>query len=119
MPDSQHLENDYYYDEENAIEDGLTIVDTLDGLLPRLGDDGDLLDDASELGLALGFGDHIADEKLKNFCNITEYTDRENMKLATLLVPIYRTKRLEKVRPFDKFVNDLCKGKTSIDDADY
>lgn len=115
MFDSQYLESSY--SEENAIEDGLSIVDAPEGLLPEFDDD--LLNNASELGLALGFGDYIADEKLKDLYNMTEHTDRENMELAGSLIPIHQIKESEKSRPFDKFVSDLCKGKISIDDADY
>ena len=79
----------------------------------------DALDNAAELGLALGFGDFISNERLKEFPNLVEHANRRNMSAPITFSPVHSYKKEKKPRSFEKFVDDLCKGRTSIDDEDY
>jgi hypothetical protein len=93
--------------------------------LPEKDDDfsdetGNALDNAAELGLALGFGDFISNERLKEFpTSLAAQINKENLSTPITFASVHSYKKEKKVRSFEKFVNDLCKGKTSIDDEDY
>ena len=78
---------------------------------------GNALDNAAELGLALGFGDFISNERLKEFP--TNQINKENLSAPITFASVYSYKKEKKPRSFEKFVDDLCKGKISIDDEDY
>lgn len=108
MFDPDWTDTDDFYDEEFSIVDSLTEFEN-----------NITLDNTPDLGLSLGFGDFISDERLKTISNLTENTDRENMKAAIKLVPVNQYKKQEKLQSLEKLVNDLCKGRISIDDEDY
>jgi hypothetical protein len=82
----------------------------------------DIDDEAHILGLALGFGDFISSERMKDLSELTPETDAENILKASELCPVHtRHSNVsnKKRRPFERFVDDLCAGKLSIDDSDY
>ena len=79
----------------------------------------DALDNAAELGLALGFGDFISNERLKEFPDLAEHINRKRASAPITFAPIHSHKKEKGPRPFEKFVDDLCKGRISIDDEDY
>lgn len=105
---------DFDLEEEGVFEDGFSIVNPLCELKNDT-----VLNSPDEFGLSLGFGDFISDERLKALSNLTENTDKENMETATTFVSIHSHKKQEKLHSFEKFVDNLCKGKISIDDDDY
>jgi hypothetical protein len=81
---------------------------------------GSALDNAAELGLALGFGDFISDERLKELStNLTRQVNKENLSIPITFTSVHSYKKEKKPRSLEKFVDDLCKGKISIDDKDY
>lgn len=82
-------------------------------------ENGGVLDDAAELGIALGFGDFISNERLKEFPDVAKQVNRENLSAPITFTSIRSYKKEKKPRSFEKFVEDLCKGRISIDDEDY
>lgn len=79
----------------------------------------DVLDDAAELGLALGFGDFISNERLKEFPGLAQHIRKEHMSTPITFTSVHAHKKRTGPKSFERFVEDLCKGKISIDDEDY
>jgi hypothetical protein len=77
------------------------------------------LDNAAKLGLALGFGDFISNERLKEFPDSARHTNRENMSVLPTFASVRFYKKEKGPRSFEKFVDDLCKGRISINDENY
>ncbi|MEA3296153.1 MAG: hypothetical protein U9Q27_03395 [Patescibacteria group bacterium] len=80
--------------------------------LPEIDESGSMLDNTAKLGLALGFGDFISNERFKEI-------NRKNVSAPITFTSVHSYKKQKQSRPFDKFIDNLCKGKISIDDENY
>lgn len=109
--DLDRFDEEYYEEYYNVESEGLPENDDLSD------ETGNALDNAAELGLALGFGDFISNERLKGFS--INQINKENLGAPITFASVHSYKKEKKPRSFEKFVDDLCKGKISIDDEDY
>lgn len=107
-----------YYEEYCNVEDEDLPEDPEDND-DFLNEAGSALDNAAELGLALGFGDFIANERLKDFPDLAKHIKRESMTAPITFASVHPYKKEKGPRSFEKFVDDLCKGRISINDEDY
>lgn len=99
-----------FQDEPNEMED------------PLMENKGYEMTEGDMMGIALGFGDFLSSERMKDLAELTAQTDEENIKKALQLCPVsqrHKSSNKRSSRPFEQFVDDLCSGKFSVNDPDY
>lgn len=119
LNDELEKESDYddYYNDDRLIEDiiGEEKSESKGGI------------SATTLGLALSFADEVRDEERERLSyqksrkkkgklhEIDENTDRENMRKAQKYMSLSsREERTSNLRPFEQYIDDICKGKRPL-----
>jgi hypothetical protein len=120
MFDINHCSHEGY----ESIDGGDYLYDTYDQIIDtnEWERDQDPLDrmGAEEIGLAFALGDEIREEFVQEIdlderVDIDEDTDRQNFEQVTNLLSLQsRYNKGKNLRPFEQYVDDICKGRRPL-----
>ena len=121
------------YDDYDSIIDEEDLFDRIDNdlddiyleefpeeVVERSTTSNDPLSNAELAGMAFAFGAEMRDEERKRKYDIDEKTDKENWDKAMRLTSLQsrHTTKKKKLRPFEQYVDDICKGKRPLFEDD-
>jgi len=111
------IDPQYLFDEDGVYDTFDDIIDDLGDTpgaqeMPELIDEPDYLD-ATAMGMAFALADEIADSR-KGRYDLDESTDAENAQLASLMTRVADNKETGRLRPFEQYIDDICKGRRKL-----
>ena len=128
------VEDDFFDEDYDGFANELSetsgdfVYDTYDSILDNLDPDPELDTDMrnasafpsdKELGLAFALAEEISELEKRTF-DVDEMTDVQNMEKINKYTSLQNRqhKRAKKLRPFERYIEDICCGRRSIFDLD-
>jgi len=111
------IDPNFLWDRDGIYDTYDEIIDDIDETSgaeerPEFIDEPDYLD-ATAMGMAFALADEIAESERGQY-DLSESTDEENMRLASLMTRAADNRETGKLRPFEQYIDDICRGRRKL-----